>query len=114
MIRLCELRKQNKISQEELAEKFKVERTAISRWENGKNHPSLDVIIELSKMFSVSIDYLLGFDDDTSTNAERLMQQIKLHYGESTVKILKSLEGMNEIDKNKVLGYISRLLEENR
>lgn len=42
------LRKQKGLTQEQIAEKFNVSSRTVSRWENGKNMPDLDVLIEIS------------------------------------------------------------------
>lgn len=53
------LRKADNISQEELAEKLGVSRQSISLWENGQTQPSLENIIAIAEIFSVSTDVLL-------------------------------------------------------
>ena len=53
------LRKDNNMTQEELAEKLYVSRTAVSKWESGKGYPNIDSLKGISKLFSVSIDELL-------------------------------------------------------
>lgn len=53
------LRKENGISQEELAHKLKVSRQAISKWENGQGFPEMDKLLAISNIFDVSLDYLL-------------------------------------------------------
>lgn len=62
MNRIKDLRKKYGFSQEDLAEKFDVDRVTISRWENGINDPSNDALKELASLFGVSVDYLLGHD----------------------------------------------------
>ena len=57
--KLLALRKQNNFSQEELAEKLGVSRQAISRWESGETMPDSPNLLQISKIFSVSADYLL-------------------------------------------------------
>ena len=59
MNRIKELRKKYQFSQEDLAEKFDVDRVTISRWENGINDPSNDALKALASLFNVSVDYLL-------------------------------------------------------
>ena len=54
------LRKINGWSQETLAEKVNVSRQAVSRWENGTAQPDASNILQLSKLFGVSADYLLN------------------------------------------------------
>lgn len=58
--KLIFLRKQNGFTQVELAEKLNVSRQAISRWEVGTAAPSTDNLKELSNLYDVSVDYLLG------------------------------------------------------
>ena len=53
------LRKENKMSQEQLAEKLDVSRQSISLWENGQTTPSMDNIIAIADIFGVSTDVLL-------------------------------------------------------
>ena len=61
------LRKSNGMSQEDLAEKLDVSRQAISRWESGAALPDANNILQLSKLFDVTTDYLLN-DDYQSYN----------------------------------------------
>jgi transcriptional regulator with XRE-family HTH domain len=49
-------------SQEELAEKLFVSRQSVSKWENGQNYPSIEMIIKLSELFGVTVDELLKSD----------------------------------------------------
>ena len=58
--KLLDLRKQENLSQEALAEKLDVSRQAISRWESGTAMPDAMNLLQLSKLFGVSIDYLLN------------------------------------------------------
>lgn len=53
------LRKNSKLSQEQLAEKIGVSRQAISKWESGTSIPEIDKLVLLSEYFNVSIDYLV-------------------------------------------------------
>lgn len=57
---LLELRKKNKLTQDELAEKLFVTRQAVSRWESGETIPNTETLKLLSKLFDVSINTLLG------------------------------------------------------
>lgn len=54
------LRKQSGMSQEKAAEQLNVSRQALSRWENGTAQPSANNLLEISKLFGVTTDYLLG------------------------------------------------------
>lgn len=59
---LYELRRLKGISQEEIGEKINVSRQTISKWENGQTTPELEKLIELSKIFDIPIDELIGND----------------------------------------------------
>lgn len=61
--RIKELRKENKISQMELAEKCMVKQSCVSKWERGSTLPDAEMIIKLTQIFNVSADYLLGIKD---------------------------------------------------
>ncbi|MBH0156325.1 helix-turn-helix transcriptional regulator [Fictibacillus sp. 5RED26] len=62
--KLKSVRKARGWSQEELAEKLFVSRQSVSKWENGQNYPSIEVIIKLSDLFEVTIDELLRTDEE--------------------------------------------------
>ena len=55
-------RKMNGWSQEDFAEKLNVSRQAVSRWENGTALPDAQNILQISKLFQVTTDYLLNDD----------------------------------------------------
>lgn len=61
---LLELRKQKGWSQEELGEKINVSRQTISKYESGLSTPEMEKIIELSKVFGISIDKLVGAEQE--------------------------------------------------
>ena len=65
------LRKDSGLSQEELAEKLNVSRQAVSRWENGSAMPDASNLLQLSRLFGVSADYLLDDEHagESPTNA---------------------------------------------
>lgn len=60
--KILTLRRARGLSQEALAEKLQVSRQAVSRWENGTALPDASNILQLSKLFGVSADYLLNND----------------------------------------------------
>ena len=57
--KLIKLRRQRGWSQEELAEIMNVTRQSVSKWESMQSLPDIDRILQLSKLFEVSTDYLL-------------------------------------------------------
>ena len=63
MNRIKELRLAKNITQEELGKVLNVQKAAISKYENGRVEPSIEVLKLASKFFDVSTDYLLGRSD---------------------------------------------------
>ena len=78
--RIAELRKQNGWSQAELAQKLNVTDKAISKWENG-GMPSVDLFPKLSKIFNVSIDYLMLGDgeDESEQETEEVSEEAEVN-----------------------------------
>ena len=60
--KIQEIRKKNKMSQEEFAEVFNVTRQTISSWENSKSYPDIETLVKLSDKFNISLDILLKED----------------------------------------------------
>ena len=56
---LRELRKENGLTQEQLAEQFNVSSRTVSRWETGANMPDLSVLVELSDFYQVDIKEII-------------------------------------------------------
>lgn len=85
--RIQQLRKQRKMSQEELGEKLEVTRQTISKWELDQSTPDLDYIIGISNFFEVTTDYLIkGSGEETVTNRGQstVMPVPQLQYCEDT------------------------------
>lgn len=61
--KLQELRKQRKLTQEELADALYVSRTAISKWESGRGYPNIDSLKGIARFFGVTVDELLSGDE---------------------------------------------------
>lgn len=66
--KIFKLRKGKGMSQEELAEKLNVSRQAVSRWEMGTAQPDVQNLLQISKLFDVTTDYLLN--DEYNSNEE--------------------------------------------
>lgn len=62
--KLMLLRSQNKLSQEELAEQIGISRQAVAKWETGKAIPDIGNLIQLSRVFNISIDRLVKEEEN--------------------------------------------------
>lgn len=90
--KLKEIRKKFGLSQEDLARIINVSRQAITKWENDGGIPDVSNLQELSKVFGVTVDYLL--DDDK--NLPALTMRIELDRNKYKNKISSYLEILNE------------------
>ena len=73
--KIVTLRKQKGFSQEKLAEHLNVSRQAVSRWEMGTALPDATNILQLSKLFEVSADYLLNDDYNSDQDIPAVKNQ---------------------------------------
>ena len=85
------IRKNKKMSQEELAEKVNVSRQSVSKWETGEAYPEMNNILELCKIFNCKINDLVHEDmsDISSLDEEIVMKVAKLN--EKKQKQVKAL-----------------------
>ncbi len=60
--KLIKLRKENKLSQEQLADMLDVSRQAVSKWESGQTYPEMDKLLALCKIFKCTLDELTNDD----------------------------------------------------
>lgn len=82
---LASLRKENNLTQEDIAEKLNVNVKSVSRWENGRNLPDSSIMKEICKIYNVSINELFNGEKVKKSNKVR---QIFLFY------IIVSLTGI--------------------
>ena len=61
--KIQELRKQKGLTQDELAEKLFVSRTAVSKWESGRGYPNIESLKAIARLFGVTVDKLLSGEE---------------------------------------------------
>ena len=91
------IRKQNKMSQEQLAEKVNVSRQSVSKWENGEAYPEMYNILQLCKIFNCKINDLVHTDmsDISSLDEEIIMNVVK--FNEKKQKEVKTLSNIIQL-----------------
>ena len=77
--KLAKLRKNNNLSQEQLADRLGVSRQAVSKWESGTSHPDMEKIIEICKILNCTLDELMD-DDIIGENYKNLTSSDKKNY----------------------------------
>ena len=77
--RIKMLRENQHLSQTALAKRLGITRSSINAWEMGISTPSTTYLVELSQIFHVSIDYLLGLDKNVSLDITGLdTEQVRI------------------------------------
>ena len=67
---LKQCRKEKNLTQEQLAEKFRVSARTVSRWETGTNMPDLSILVELAEYYDVEMRELLDGERSQAMNKE--------------------------------------------
>ena len=82
--KLIELRRKNSLSQEALAEQLDISRQAVSRWETGAAMPDAQNLLQMSKLFGVTTDFLLNDEYQSDMDipiicaAEKTLQKVRI------------------------------------
>ena len=71
--KLIELRRKEGLSQEELGYKLNVTRQTVSKWELGQTTPEMDKLVEMSKIFNISVDELIN-ESNVTTNENPIIE----------------------------------------
>lgn len=69
-----QIRTGRKLTQEQMAAMLNVSRQAVSNWENNKNLPDLELLILISKVFSLSLDQLILGGNDVNNMTAKLIK----------------------------------------
>lgn len=77
--RIATYRKNLKLTQYELADKLYVTHQAVSKWENGKSIPGIEILYDLTQLFHISIDQLLDDTDISETDYETKLKNYPRH-----------------------------------
>lgn len=85
-----QLRISHSLNQVQLAEKLNVSKQTISNWENNNILPSIEMLIRISKFFSVSTDFLLELDTRNYIEVTGLSQKHLAHIQQIISDILEA------------------------
>lgn len=102
MLRLKELREQQRLSQTDLAENLNVSQATISAYEIGTRSPDLKMLIAFANFFGVSLDYLAGLSD-----IRQPLRSIEPTTDE--LVYLQQYRQLSDIDREKVKSYMDGL-----
>lgn len=102
------LREQKRLSQNKLGELANVNQTTIARWENEEMAPSIDNVIELSKIFNIDLADLLGRDLQLNEARKQLTEKEEMEMLKNTLKkkgFLDENEELSEENFNTLIEF---------
>lgn len=99
---LRELRKEKKLTQEQLAEHFNVSDRTVSRWETGTNMPDLSMLVALSDFYQVDIKEII--------EGERKSETMKEETRETLIKVAEYTEEEKKVQYYKMRNIIGAIL----
>ncbi len=108
--KIVKLRKTNGWSQEDLAEKMNVSRQAVSRWEGDTAQPDASNVLNLSKLFGVTADYLLN-DDYESDSDVPVVRRTESAAKDKVKKVIALCVAVFGLIGNFVIYVLSRFIE---
>lgn len=112
---LKKLRNRENLSQIELATRLNVNQYIISYWESGRSEPSIKQLIEISNVFNVPLDYLLGKETIVSNNIEQL-NIVNKHLildseDDFTNKLITIYKDLNNSKKQEIFKIIENIIK---
>ena len=95
--RLVELRKSKGLTQKILAERLGITKSSVHGWETTRTQPNLLCLMKMSYLYNVSVDYILGMNNNRSLNISNLTdKQIN-----TLTDIINDYEALNSFSEKK-------------
>lgn len=108
--RIAECRKRKGLSQEGLGEKLGVSRQAISKWEADGAVPEVDKLIGMSKLFAVSVGWLLGIEEEAAPEHKEVISEELLRKIEEIVLRYRPRKQPMSTKKKVLIGLAAALV----
>ena len=100
MNKIKELRAERGMLQSDLAKLLKIGQATISNWENGRTEPDQDSLLEMSKIFDASIDYILG-----NTDIKKALTSDEVNALPEAQALREVMESLSPEDRQRVLEF---------
>lgn len=90
---LKELRKEQNLTQEQLADKFNISSRSVSRWETGTNLPDLSILVELADFYDVDIREIIDGERKREMNKEtkETLSKVAEYAEQNTIQLKKKM-----------------------
>lgn len=105
MKRIAELRKSKNWNQIALALKLNVSQYLISAYETGRHQPSIETLLQMSKLFNVSVDYIIG-NTDIKTPIDAFARD---GLTEDEIELLSIFKDLSKKEQQRAIGMLLTL-----
>ena len=105
MNRIAELRKEKYLNQIGLAMNLNISQYMVSAYETGRHQPSIDTLIQMSNIFGVSVDYIIG-NTDIRTPVEKFLKD---GLTSNEIELLDIFKELDNEKQQKALGILFAL-----
>ena len=110
--RIKECRLANNLTQEELAEKLGLQKSAIAKYESGRVKNIKRVTIDkMATIFNCSPSYLMGYDNKLTQNNAVLLAEILRDEDPELIKFIETVKNMSAKQRQRLYGYVESLSE---
>ena len=100
------LREQKGIYQKKVASDLNIETNTYGSWERGNTEPPIDMLIALAKYYGVTIDYLVGVENEDYTKV-KLGEEISTNFNES--QLMETFRVLNIKSKEELINFAQYL-----
>ena len=108
---LKKIRKENNLSQEDLAEKIGVSRQSVSKWESGSAYPEMDKMVQICNIFNLNIDDLLNQDIEEVNNTKQSKNALNKYINDFLNYITKTVNMFSDMSaKTKIKCIFEQLI----
>jgi transcriptional regulator with XRE-family HTH domain len=99
--KLISLRKAKGWSQEDLSKRINSSRVMIGKYERSDNAPSIEVLLKLSKVFEVSLDYLAG-------------EGLNAAFDKEMINRLENIENLPQEEKERIFHFMDLIIRDHK
>lgn len=104
------LREENNLTQSQLAKMLGLSASTIGMYEQGKRNPEYEILLLLSKTFSVSTDYIIKGEGKPFLSKE----SFKNYFNSTELVAFENLDKWNEEEKEELIKLLNKVNKENQ
>lgn len=112
MNRIKELREEKSLRQSDLAKVVGVNQTCIGKYERGELEPNISTLLLLADFFNVSVDFLLGREDDFGNIVQKSKKESSINKEDR--EMLDLLKNISPYQREALMVYLKSLTAEDK